>query len=253
MRPRLSLALAILAMFFVAACGSQGYAPPLGKAVEVTVPATSGTGQATATFTPIHAMRVAVYYHGKLVPRTSAQTPAQVRSGGCTGPIVAALTDGTPSGSVYATPPPSGTPIIVQPADTGVYVSVAPSANLYVSVLTAPDDPTAPVVACGNPLSGRRQFFDLYPPDELGTGTSLGTALFDPVNVSRVDVSALGGDRSPVSWAVRTGSCDGATVAQGTFGAGATKATSVIFREIDPNWWVSVAWSGAATSCAQVK
>lgn len=260
MRSRLSLALALLAVLFVAACGSQGYAPPLGKAVEVTLPAAAGAQQATATFTPIRAVRVAVYYHGNLVPRTGAQTPVQLRSGGCTGPIIAALTDGTPAGSAYAPPTPSGTPLVTQPADTGVYLSIAPAASQYVTVLTAPNDPTAPVVACGSPLPDqktneiRRQYFDLYSPDQLGTGIALGTALFDPINVSRIDVGAPGGgDSAPASWAVRAGSCDGATVAQGTFAKGATTATDVIFRDLDPNWWVSVARSSGATSCAQVK
>lgn len=253
MRSRLSLALAALAVLFVAACGSKGYAPPLSKAVEVTLPPTAGAQQATATFTPIRALRVAVYYHGNLVPRMGAKTPVQLRSGGCTGPIIAALTDGTPAGSVYATPTPPGTPLVVQPADTGTYVSVVPSANLYVSVLTAPNDPTAPVVACGNPLSERRQYFDLYPPDQLGTGIALGTALFDPLNVSRLDVSAPGGDNPPSSWEVRAGSCDGAVVAQGQFPRGATTATDVIFRDIDNNWWITVARANGEKSCAQVK
>jgi hypothetical protein len=151
--------------------------------------------------------------------------------------------------------------VIVQPADTGVYVSVVPAANQYVTVLAAPNDPTAPVVACGNPLPDqktneiRRQYFDLYLPAEVGTGIARGTALFDPINVVRVELSVSdAAGVHPVSWSVRTGSCTGPSLGGGDFAPGTASAGGVVFKTLDPSvWWLSVAHSNGETSCAQVK
>src|SRR5258708_35361289 len=80
----------------VASCGTQGYAPPLGK------PAHVAFGSAgSATLTSIHALRVVAYYKGKQLPATGAATPPELPRDSCSAPFVAARPDG---------PPPPGGP-----------------------------------------------------------------------------------------------------------------------------------------------
>src|SRR5262249_16799943 len=93
---RLVRCAAIFALALLASGGCRGFAPPLGQPVHVSVQGVDGvTGD--LVFTPIRAMHVAVYYEGHAVPSSGAQTPAQLRRGGCAGPLVAPLTDGNPA------------------------------------------------------------------------------------------------------------------------------------------------------------
>src|SRR5260370_4227481 len=107
----------------VASCGTQGYAPALGK------PAHVDLGSAgSATLTPMHAMRVVAYYKGKLLPATGAATPAELHRDSCGGPLVAALTDGAPTSGARA-----GAPTMPDP-DGGLAVAVDPGAQRYLVV-----------------------------------------------------------------------------------------------------------------------
>src|SRR5258708_40374356 len=84
----------------VASCGTQGYAPPLGK------PAHVALGSAgSAILTPMHALRVVAYYKGKQLPATGTATPAELHRDSCSGPFVAALTDGAPAAVAHAAAP----------------------------------------------------------------------------------------------------------------------------------------------------
>ncbi|HEV8192843.1 MAG TPA: hypothetical protein VGP82_15365, partial [Ktedonobacterales bacterium] len=118
----------LAALLALAACGSQGYAPPLTNVVHVRLP---GNGAAhpggSATLTPTYGGHYVVYLQGKQVPYHNPATPVELRKGSCTGPVIGALTDNTP-----AKPQPS----IMQPAsDNGANVTVAPAADVYVVVL----------------------------------------------------------------------------------------------------------------------
>jgi hypothetical protein len=241
----------------LAACGSQGYAAPLGKPATATLTA-AGASAATyaARITPINAVHVVVSYHGHTLPLTGAPTPAQMRRDSCFGAYVAPLTDGNPAqpaeapgvhdATVASAPDPSG----------GMDVEVAPGASLFVDVLARPNDPTAPVVACGQPLSGRRQYFDLYSP--TNNSVAIGNALFDPITAAQVAISPSGGSSSilaPVSWTIHTGSCDGLPVGGHTIAAGAKAPYGgTVYAALAPgNWWVTLALSDGTTLCGQTK
>ncbi len=260
-RVKVLVAIAMLALLLglgMGACGSQGYAPPLGRPAVATLTGSTASGAATymARITPVNAVRVVVSYRGKPIPVVGAQTPAQMRRGSCFGAYVAPLTDGNPTrpaeapgvhdATVASAPDPAG----------GMDVLVAPDASLFVDVMARPNDPTAPVLACGQPLSGRRQYFDLYPPTNNSVAT--GNALFDPVSAVQVAISPDSNAASaptPVSWTIHSGSCDGVPVGGATIAAG-TKAPygGTVYAALAPGqWWVALALGDGATLCGQTK
>jgi len=259
---RLALSAAILALAALAGCGSRGFAPPLGKPTSISPQGVDGvTGN--LVFTPIHAMHVAVYYEGHAVPTRGAQTPAQLRRGDCAGPLIAPLTDGNPAPT--PTPTPAPTPISTAPSPPvtrpdpagGLDLALDTSADLYVVVLARRDDPAAAVVACGHPLSGRRQYFDLYPPETGGNGIGRGTALMEPTLATRVDPNLL--KTSAISgriygWEVRKDGCAGPVVATGTIGVSIPEDQRTLFATLDTaRWWAVVTADGRQAFCAQVK
>ena len=170
------------------AAAPNGNAPPLGKSghASLTSPG-SDVALASVALAPLGALRVTVYYRGKLVPTTGAQTPAELRENGCLGPLVAPISDGNPvlgagtPGTTGTPTPGAGTPLADYAADPagGMDVSFAPGANLYVVVYSQRNDPAAHILACGDPLSGQNQFFDLYPPQVLGAGSRPGNGAHD--------------------------------------------------------------------------
>ncbi len=244
MRRTLLICIAVLVCALaVASCGTQGYAPPLGKPAHVAI----GSAGA-ATLTPIHALRVVAYYKGKLLPATGAATPAELHRDSCDGPFVAALTDGTPTSGAHAAVPTTPDP------DGGLDVAVDPGAQWYVVVYDRANDPPAQVVACGHPLSGRQQYFDLYTAAKGSSGIALGTALVSPITATRIDISLSGGAAASQStWAVHTASCDGAALAQGTISPGGTTGAGVVFATPGATpWWVTLASEGGAPMCAEV-
>lgn len=247
-------------MLALAACGSQGNAPALGKAATATLTSTTaGVASYSARITPVNAVRVVVSYKGKTLPvdgNQPPQTPAQLRRGSCFGSYVAPLTAGNPAKpaealgahdeSVATAPDPTG----------GMDVDVAPDASLYVDVMARPNDQTAPVLACGQPLSGKRQFFDLYPPTNNNIAT--GNALFDPISAVQVAISPANGaaaTSAPVAWTIHTGGCDGVPVGGATIAPG-TRAPygGLVYAALTPGqWWMSLALSDGTTLCGQTK
>ena len=236
----LSLALAL------AACGSQGYAPGLGKTA--TVALVSGNGSqslGSASFTPFYASHVATYYEGKAVPYTGAQTPLELRSGDCTGKPLAALTEAT------SAPIPGALPVAVDPKN-GVDVATAANGNLYVVVRAKANDANAPVLACGHPLSNRQQYFDLYTPGEGANGYSLGIALMQPILATHVNVALTNPGATTATWTVRADSCSGAILAQGQIASGARDASGVVFAALDAGHWRLTLATGGQTLCQTV-
>lgn len=242
----------------LAACGSQGYAAPLGKPAAATLSgsATGGTATYAARITPVNAVRVVVTYRGKTIPISGAQTPAQLRRGSCFGAYVAPLTDGNPAQPAEAPGVHDATVASAPDASGGMDVEVAPDESLFVDVMARPNDSTAPVVACGQPLSGRRQYFDLYPP--TNNSVAIGNALFDPISAVHVAISPTSGTvaaPAPVSWTIHTGSCDGVPVGGATIAAG-TKAPygGLVYAALATGqWWVTLALSDGTTLCGQTK
>ncbi len=245
---RLALLMPLLALLALAACGSQGYAPALGKSATVALAGASG-GQSlgSATFTPIYGAHIVTYYKGKQVPYVGAQTPVELRDGSCTGKTLAALTQ--------ATAAPIASNLVVTPApNAGVDVSTVSSANLFVVVRQQANDANAAVIACGDPLSERKQYFNLYPPSTGSNGYSLGLVLMEPILATRVNVALSSPAADATAWAVRSGSCAGVPLAQGQIAAGAKDASGVVFSALDASPWrltLSNA-SGAQALCKQV-
>jgi hypothetical protein len=256
--PLVLVALAALALALTA-CGTKGAAPTLGPVQTVRLDSAGPAATAgTITLTPVHAARFQVFYLGKQLPLTGAQTPAQLRSGGCAGPLIAPLTDGNPSraaaSSASATPAPTAT---AQPAASGdaMQVAVEPSADLTIVVLARRNDPKAPVVACGQPLSGKRQFFDLYPPDVGSNGTARGIALLDPITATRVDVSVRSTNQTtePTGWEVTSGSCTGTKLGGGPLSGRSATAQGIIFATVDTHtWWAAVTQTDGERICSKV-
>jgi hypothetical protein len=237
-RLRLISLCALLAALALAACGTHGAAPTLGSPAQAVFVSASGGAHYTVTLTPINALRVQVFYRGSALPFANPATPAELRQGSCFGPLVAALTEGVPpAGATSASAPDLA---------GGADVAVTPSANLYVDVRARASDPHAPVTSCGHPLSGLRQYFDLFPPSNQDI--AWGTALVDPTAATRLAVtSAAGTTPSVVGWAVNLGACSGATVGSGS-GAG-----GVIFRPLDTAaWWVTITFSDGKTACGSL-
>jgi hypothetical protein len=236
---------ALCAMLALAACGTHGAAPALGGPARATFASKDGRTQYVVTLTPINALRVQVFYRGSSLPFAHPATPAELRQGSCFGPMVAALTQGVPAATAAPGAIPTAPAAAPDPAG-GTDVAVTPSANLYVDVRARADDPNAPVAACGHPLSGLRQYFDLFPP--ANQDIAWGTALVDPVAATRITVaSTAGATPSVVGWAVYPGACSGATVGSGSGPDG------VIFRPLDAAAWrVTITFSDGTTACGSL-
>jgi len=256
-----TLLLLVLALA-LGGCGTEGNAPPLGRPGHASLAISgSGSSQASVLLTPFAALHVTVYYRGKQVPTSGALTPAQLRENGCTGPLVAPITDGSllATGTADANGT-SGTSIetsalvgYVPDPSGGMDVSVAPSANLYVVVLDHRDDPAAAIVACGDPLSGKNQYFDLFPIQTGSAGIALGTALISPIAATRLDFTIKSDSLQPAAWAVHTGSCTGSVLASGSVDSKTNPETGVIYQALDSNrWWVELTGANGQTLCGQV-
>ncbi len=230
-------------VLILTACGTKGYAPPLGTTTHAIL-ADIKTSQTlgNATFTPFYAMHATVYYKGQAVPTTGAPTPAQLRKGSCFGPVVAALTDGTPKADTI----PAATQ--ADPSG-GMYVALQLSADWYITVLKRPNDATAPVVACGNPLSERRQYFDLYPPAVGNGGTALGAALVEPIVATRVHIALQSGAPPVAQWTIHSGSCSGPAIG----GSNTSDTDGIVFGVVGSDAWLTTQLTNGTATCGQVK
>lgn len=226
----------------LAACGSQGYAPKLGSATTVSLKGTSGQQIGSATFTPTYAMHLKTYYKGKEVPFTGAQIPLELRSGSCTGKPLANLTDAA-AAPILNGPTVSGDP------SGGVDVAAPMSDSLYVVVRDHANDANAAQLACGHPLSGRRQYFDLYTPGQGSNGYELGITMMEPIVATHVAVALASPATQAAPWSVRLDGCSGQALAQGQIAAGATSASGIIFAPLSAGKWTLAYEQG---SCAQV-
>ena len=238
----------LASLLALAACGTPGNAPPLGKSATVAlVGAAGGQSLGSATFTSTYAAHIAASYKGKWIPYSGARTPVELRDGTCAGKRLAALTEAT------SAPIPDALAVAPDPK-SGVDVDVATSVNLFVVVRQQANDAGAPLLACGNPLSGQRQYFNLFTPAEGSNGYSLGLALMEPILATRVHVTLTTPATSATTWAVHAGSCSGAPLAQGQIAAGAKDASGVIFSALDVGHWrLTLAdASGAQTICQTV-
>jgi hypothetical protein len=247
-----------LCLFVTAACGTHGTPPTLGKAVTLTLaPAGDLQMAGTVTFAPLAAMRLEVYYHGKQIPVTGAATPAQLRIGGCYKPIAAPLTDGNvPEATSGGTPASAASwpPLHADPAG-GVDIPLTSGADRFVSLTARPNDPTAPVVDCGQPLDNKEQYFDLYPPETGSNSIATGSALVVPLSATRVTLAVKDGNASdhPTAWSIRAGSCTGKVIESGTIGSDGV-ATRIIYAALNTSTWqLVVTHSNGETTCYPVK
>lgn len=241
----------------LSACGTHGVAPQLTQAAHVAlswqVGGASSSGSAgSATLTPFYATHIVVYKGADAIPYKHPATPLQLRNGDCSGPVLAPLTDNAPV--------PAGTrpPLVWPDGAGGVDVAEAPSGQLWLALLGSPG--ANPVVlACGHPLSGNKQYFDLLSVTEqngqLFLGHTLATALSEPIIASHVDVKLAQAGTGSVMWTVHSGSCTGSTVASGQFPANATSDGTLFEQPNTSQWWLSVttgSGANAKTACGKV-
>lgn len=241
----LSLA-AALVVTILAGCGTKGQPPALAAPVQVALQASGGSATlGHATLTPTYGAHVVVYMHGKLLPYSDPQTPAQLRQGGCYGKVVAPLT---------ANAPRDGSQVAVQPgAENGANVAHAIDANWYVVVLES-SAPDAKPISCGHPISNLRQYFDLYEPDKVDQGIALGITLFESIIITQVDVSLAKAAPQATQWSIHSGGCDGSALASGAIAAGATTASGIAFASLDTHsWWLALTPTGADAPSACVQ
>ncbi len=244
---RIWLLAPLVTVLLLAACGSQGAAPSLGKA---TTTAISGAQRGSLTLTPFYGAHVVTYYRGVLIPYVGAQTPVELRKGSCGGQVLATLTEAT-----AAPPPSSAATVIPDTAKKGVDVATVVDENVYVVIRARANDPNAAQLACGAPLSSRRQYFDLYTPGQGSNGPQLGLALIEPITVTRAQTHLTAPATAPLTWAVYAGGCDGQALAQGQIAKGATTGDGVIFQSAPVSGWsVSLTPAGATSpaTCQKV-
>jgi hypothetical protein len=238
---RWALAAPLVMALALAACGSQGYAPALGKATTTTL---SGAQPGSLTLTPFYATHIVVYYLNKLIPYVGAQTPVELRQGSCAGPVIVALTEAT------TVPAPTGVAIAPDPT-SGVDVALVGDQNMYVVVRARAGDPNAAQLACGAPLSSRRQYFSLFTPGQGSNGTQLGLTLFDPLIATRAQTRLNTSAPTSLTWAVYAADgCEGAALAQGQIARGATSGNGVIFQSAPTAGWSVSLTSASATAPA---
>jgi predicted small lipoprotein YifL len=235
-----------VALFAIAACGSQGQPPALGQPASATLaPPSSTQAVGVAHLTPVYGSHIAPNFQGQAIPYANAPNPVQLRKGACNGEVLAALTEGAPGPLNGASPPE------VKPNPVGGMTgALAPSADLWVSVLDHTGD-DAHILACGHPLSDRRQYFDLYDARKGVNGIALGSALIEAVPLTRFELDMTPQASGPVAWTVRSGSCNGNEIASGSLANGAKSDT--IFATLNTSsWWVTINANGA-TACGKVK
>jgi hypothetical protein len=244
-RARWLVALTV-ALLAIVACGAQGRPDALGQPASAALtPPSSTQAVGVAHLTPVYGSHIAPNFQGQAIPWANAQNPVQLRKGACNGDVLAALTEGAPGPANGATAPQ----VKPNPAG-GMTVALAPSADLWVSVLDHSGD-DAHILACGHPLSDRKQFFDLYEATKGVNGIALGAALIEAVPLTRLDLELTSATNGPVTWIVRSGGCIGSAVASGSLANGAKSDT--IFATLDTSsWWVTVTANGSA-SCGKVK
>ena len=238
----------LLLLVALAGCGTQGYAASLGKPAHVAFTDPHNTPLGSVTFTPFYALHAVTYYHGVVVRYTNTQTPVELRRGACNGPVITSLTQATSQPL-----PASAQGVAVQPDSTGHGVNVAleASTDLWVTVRAQANNPNAAILACGNPLTGRQQYFDLYPSSVGGNGTALGMALLAPLIATRVQVTLAHPASAPTTWAVRSGGCTGAILDSGQIVAGAITGGNVLFQTLDTSHWrVTLTSAGQSAVCA---
>lgn len=250
--PWLSLLACVLCLPLLVACGSHGSAEALGAPAHVSLAWSGGQSAGSATLTPFYATHVVTYLGAVEVPYQGAKQPVQLRHGDCAGPVMAALTADAPV--------PSGTqsPLVQPDRSGGVDVATDPSGDLWITVLDS-TQANATLFACGHPLSGNKQYFDLLsviPSHEgLLLGHTLGTALTEPIIASRVDLSLSQSSAGPLAWAVHSGSCSGQTVASGQFPSGTSRGGIAFEAPDTSSWWLSVTsgdGSSAKTACGKI-
>jgi hypothetical protein len=230
----------LLGALALSGCGSRGYAAPLGKTAHATLTATGSSQPAgQAVLTPLYATHIAPYYQGKLIPWKDPATPVQLRENACDGKVLAALSSNAPG-------PAGVSPATAEAADGGVNVALPQTDSVYLVVLEN-TDPRAKVIACGYPLSARRQYVRLVPPDKNNDAIALGTALMEELVATRVAISLPG--QTTFDWSVRTGGCTGPEVARGH--QPAAEPAPVVFAAPEASgWWVS-AQMGTSTVCGK--
>ncbi len=248
--PLLALALAGA----LAGCGTHGSAGSLPPVAHATLSAQGSHQQAgTATLTPFYGGRIVAYLAGHQIPYANAANPVQLRSGSCGGPVLAALTADAPGPSGNAA---QSAPVTRPDPAGGTDIALDPDQSWYVVVLDHAGDPQAAAIACGNPLSGERQYFDLYPPDVGSNGTARGMALLQPQIDTRVAVTLSQPAGQNESWTLHQQSCGGPVVANGTVTSGATTGQGVAFAApAHSSWWISTGTSGSTSGalCGEVK
>lgn len=239
--------LVALGAMILAGCGTQGRPPALDKPTTFNLRANNSTASlGQATLTPAYGAHVVVYMHGSLLPYDSPPTPAQIRQGGCYGKVVAPVTANAPVG---------GSSAVVQPgAKLGADVAQPVDGNWYVVVLQSSAE-NAPVIACGHPLSDRRQYFDLYPPDKVDQSVGLGIALFEGIVITQVHIELAAPTTTQAArWSIHSGGCQGSTLASGAIAPGTAAASGTAFAPVDTqSWWLAVALDGTAGHSTCVK
>lgn len=238
----------LILLLALAGCGAHGVAPTLGKP---TTTVFSGSTPGSLTLAPIASTHIVVYYFNKPIPYVGATTPVELRQNGCYGTEIAALTQATAT-----TPPPNAAPVIpaTGPNQKGVMAAATVDENTYIVILAHANDPKAAVLACGAPLNGKRQFFNLFPPNQGANGPQVGLALVEPEVATHAQAHLNTPATTTLTWSVYNGSCSGAPLAQGQIAPGATSGEGVIFQPATTDWRVALAPTGSTPSaCQQVK
>ena len=260
----------LVGVLVLAGCGSRGYAPPLSGTGHATLTTPGGQRLGAATLTPFYALHVVTYYpSSSAIPYADAKTPVQLRSDACNGPVLAALTQNAPGPDATSATSQAGMPTttatgaaeaatgpVVVRSDSagGVDVSLSQTENSYVVVLDQPNDPAERELACGHPLSDRRQFFDLYPPVIGSNSTGKGFALMEPISATNVQIQLASAPAQPLAWEIHSSGCDGAVLGSGAVASGATTGSGVVFAALDTShWWLTTAATASAPqTCAHI-
>lgn len=242
-----------LTLAALAGCGTRGYAPPLSKPATATFSGSAGT----VTLTAVYGMHILNFLHGAQVPASDEKIPIVLRRDACDGPTVAVLTKAA-TGDVAATPAAdSAIPAATRATDDGgIDVALQQGTQWHVVVLGAPHDPKAEIVACGEPISDRAQYFDLWPSTLATTQVAIGATRMQPIEITKLGFALAGNADVGAAWSLRKDGCDGATVAEGRVPTGGESDNGgYAFAAPDvEHWWLRVQPSGAgALLCAQVR
>ena len=244
--PLAALGLSIL-IALLAGCGTQGYAATLSKPVSATFATAQGRHVGSATLAPFYGLHAVVYYKNTLLTYSGSPLPVELRRSSCLGPIVATLT------KAQAQPLPTSAAAIVTQADPtrGMDSSIQASSDLWIVVRAHADDAQAPLLACGQPLSGRAQYFDLFPPSVGSGGTAIGLGFMEEIDATHAQITLSSPVNTAMDWAVRDG-CAGSILASGQIAPGATQASADIFRTLDAKRWrVTLTQAGQSAPLCQ--